>query len=336
MNINHTRTMVRAALNGELDDVATRRDPIFGVEVPTEVPGVPSGILEPRSTWADGDAYDAQAAKLARMFADNFRSYADGVPPSVREAGPRRGRRRRPRAGAGGSRRGLRARVAPRASKRAAEVGRRKISAAGDRVEEVPRWRRGHRGAYGQVQSGMTRTTPEARPMSTFALPRKVTAIAVLATIVIRAPRPARRVTGRPARGRRRQSTRTPPKPRTPRSGAVRPGARRRRSGGGRPARQPHPPPDSGPASPARSARTPSARSWRTTDGSSPISPRPRRRTTRRPAPDTAPSSERCATRPAWRAPSARAARIPPPTATEAIAAGDAVGPAATPRRPTV
>jgi phosphoenolpyruvate carboxykinase (ATP) len=61
MNINHTRTMVRAALNGELDDVATRRDPIFGVEVPTEVPGVPSGILDPRSTWADGAAYDAQA-----------------------------------------------------------------------------------------------------------------------------------------------------------------------------------------------------------------------------------------------------------------------------------
>jgi phosphoenolpyruvate carboxykinase (ATP) len=88
MNINHTRTMVRAALNGELDDVATRRDPIFGVEVPTAVPGVPSGILDPRSTWADGAAYDAQAGKLARMFADNFRSYADGVPASVRAAGP--------------------------------------------------------------------------------------------------------------------------------------------------------------------------------------------------------------------------------------------------------
>ena len=107
MNINHTRTMVRAALNGELDGVATRRDPIFGVEVPTEVPGVPSGILDPRSTWADGAAYDAQAAKLARMFADNFRSYADGVPPSVRDGGPARHRRRRPGAGAGGSRRRL-------------------------------------------------------------------------------------------------------------------------------------------------------------------------------------------------------------------------------------
>jgi phosphoenolpyruvate carboxykinase (ATP) len=88
MNINHTRTMVRAALNGELADVEYRRDPVFGVDVPTKVPGVPSGVLDPRSTWADGAGYDDQAAKLARMFADNFRAYADGVPASVRDAGP--------------------------------------------------------------------------------------------------------------------------------------------------------------------------------------------------------------------------------------------------------
>jgi phosphoenolpyruvate carboxykinase (ATP) len=88
MNINHTRTMVRAALNGELAKVAYRRDPVFGVEVPAEVPGVPSELLAPRGTWQDGAAYDAQAAKLVRMFADNFRAYADGVPESVRSAGP--------------------------------------------------------------------------------------------------------------------------------------------------------------------------------------------------------------------------------------------------------
>jgi phosphoenolpyruvate carboxykinase (ATP) len=88
MNINHTRTMVRAALNGLLDDVATRTDPIFNVEVPTSVPGVPSEILNPRSTWQDSAAYDAQARTLARMFAENFAAYAEGVPPSVRVAGP--------------------------------------------------------------------------------------------------------------------------------------------------------------------------------------------------------------------------------------------------------
>jgi phosphoenolpyruvate carboxykinase (ATP) len=89
MNINHTRTMVRAALNGHLDGIPTRTDPIFGVEVPTEVPGVPTDVLDPRSTWQDTTAYDAQAEKLAEMFVDNFRAYSDGVPPSVRAAGPR-------------------------------------------------------------------------------------------------------------------------------------------------------------------------------------------------------------------------------------------------------
>jgi phosphoenolpyruvate carboxykinase (ATP) len=88
MNINHTRTMVRAALNGELDDVATRVDPVFAVEVPTACPGVPSQVLDPRATWQDKEGYDDQAQKLARMFVENFGNYADGVPPSVRAAGP--------------------------------------------------------------------------------------------------------------------------------------------------------------------------------------------------------------------------------------------------------
>jgi phosphoenolpyruvate carboxykinase (ATP) len=88
MNIDHTRQMVRAALNGLLDDVPTRTDPIFNVEVPTAVPGVPTEVLDPRATWQDKAAYDAQAQKLARMFAQNFAGYADGVPPTVRTAGP--------------------------------------------------------------------------------------------------------------------------------------------------------------------------------------------------------------------------------------------------------
>jgi phosphoenolpyruvate carboxykinase (ATP) len=89
MNINHTRTMVRAALNGELDDVPMRIDPMLGAEVPTVCPGVPAEVLDPRATWQDKGGYDAQAGKLARMFTENFERYADGVPPSVRIAGPR-------------------------------------------------------------------------------------------------------------------------------------------------------------------------------------------------------------------------------------------------------
>jgi len=89
MDINHTRSMVRAALDGRLDDVPTVADPVFGVAVPTSCPDVPASFLQPRSTWADPAAYDRQAAALARMFVENFAAYADGVPESVRAAGPR-------------------------------------------------------------------------------------------------------------------------------------------------------------------------------------------------------------------------------------------------------
>ena len=89
MRIDHTRTMVRAALNGELRDVEYETDPVFGVEVPRTVPGVPSEILRPRDTWADPVAYDAKAQELAAMFVKNFEGYASGVPEDVRSAGPR-------------------------------------------------------------------------------------------------------------------------------------------------------------------------------------------------------------------------------------------------------
>jgi phosphoenolpyruvate carboxykinase (ATP) len=89
MNIAHTRQMVRAALNGLLDDVPTRTDPNFGVEVPTSCPDVPEEVLWPRDTWADKDAYDRQARKLASMFVENFKTFEDRVSPDVRGAGPR-------------------------------------------------------------------------------------------------------------------------------------------------------------------------------------------------------------------------------------------------------
>jgi phosphoenolpyruvate carboxykinase (ATP) len=88
MDITHTRNMVRAAIGGELRDVPTVTDPVFGVEIPTAVPGVPSEVLIPRDTWADPAAYDAAAATIARMFHDNFQAYADGVSVAVRDACP--------------------------------------------------------------------------------------------------------------------------------------------------------------------------------------------------------------------------------------------------------
>ena len=89
MKLPYTRAMVNAALAGDLDDVEFVTDPVFGVEVPTAVPGVPSEVLQPRGTWADGDAYDAAAAKLAEMFRENFGQFADQVSDAVKAAGPR-------------------------------------------------------------------------------------------------------------------------------------------------------------------------------------------------------------------------------------------------------
>ncbi len=89
MKIAYTRAMVHAALNGVLGDVPTTPDPIFGIAVPNSCPGVPIEVLNPRNTWADKAAYDMQARKLAAMFGENFKAFADQVSPEVREAGPR-------------------------------------------------------------------------------------------------------------------------------------------------------------------------------------------------------------------------------------------------------
>ena len=88
MKLPLTRAMIRAALAGSLDDVPYALDPIFNVEVPARCPDVPPDVLRPRDTWADVSAYDAQAARLARMFVENFRAFDGEVTPAVRAAGP--------------------------------------------------------------------------------------------------------------------------------------------------------------------------------------------------------------------------------------------------------
>jgi phosphoenolpyruvate carboxykinase (ATP) len=86
--IGYTRAMISAALNGGLNEIPTRKDPVFGFEVPTHCPNVPDEILTPRATWADPGAYDSQAHKLARMFIDNFKQFEGQVPSSLKNAGP--------------------------------------------------------------------------------------------------------------------------------------------------------------------------------------------------------------------------------------------------------
>jgi len=86
MPIKATRALLTAALDGSLAEAKFRKDPNFGFDVPVAVDGVDSTLLDPRSTWADADAYDAQAQKLVQMFADNFEQYIPFIDEDVKAA----------------------------------------------------------------------------------------------------------------------------------------------------------------------------------------------------------------------------------------------------------
>lgn len=88
MSLPHTRAIVKAATSGALRKVDTVRHPIFNVDVPVECPGVPSEVLDPRSTWDDAAAYDEQAFELAAMFVKNFERFTNDVSEEVVAAGP--------------------------------------------------------------------------------------------------------------------------------------------------------------------------------------------------------------------------------------------------------
>src|SRR5262249_42032677 len=89
IKLAYTRAMVSAILGGALEGVPAHPDPVFGVLVPERCPGVPPEVLRPRNAWPQPAAYDQQARQLAGLFLANFKNYADQVPESVRQAGPR-------------------------------------------------------------------------------------------------------------------------------------------------------------------------------------------------------------------------------------------------------
>jgi len=72
ISIKNTRSLLNAALDGELDDVETVRHPVFGLRMPTQCPNVESDILNPRNVWSDKGAYDQAATQLRGMFQENF------------------------------------------------------------------------------------------------------------------------------------------------------------------------------------------------------------------------------------------------------------------------
>ncbi|HWJ89297.1 MAG TPA: phosphoenolpyruvate carboxykinase [Pelagibacterium sp.] len=88
ISIKDTRRLLGAALSGELINVPSRIDPVFGFQVPLAVEGVESQLLSPRDTWADKDAYDRQSAKLVALFEENFEKFA-AADVQIAEAGPR-------------------------------------------------------------------------------------------------------------------------------------------------------------------------------------------------------------------------------------------------------
>lgn len=89
MKLGYTRAILDAIHAGQLATAPTMTDPVFGFEIVTACPNVPSEILIPRQTWADPAAYDATLKKLAGLFQSNFAHYADIAGPEVVAAGPR-------------------------------------------------------------------------------------------------------------------------------------------------------------------------------------------------------------------------------------------------------
>jgi phosphoenolpyruvate carboxykinase (ATP) len=89
IKLKYTRAIIDAIHDGALDNVEVEVDPIFGFEVPVTCPGVPSELLQPRSTWTDPVAYDEKARLLTERFAQNFELYKAGSGPEIIEAGPR-------------------------------------------------------------------------------------------------------------------------------------------------------------------------------------------------------------------------------------------------------
>jgi len=88
IKLRYTRAMVRAAIEGVLDEVETVVDPVFGLQIPVRCPDVPDTVLNPRATWSDGAAYDRQVRELALRFRDNFEKIAH-LAPELKDVGPK-------------------------------------------------------------------------------------------------------------------------------------------------------------------------------------------------------------------------------------------------------
>lgn len=85
--IPHTRAIIKAALEGTLETLPCRVDPVFGFKVPLSCPGVPEEIFTPEKTWPNPEKYQEQALMLARRFRENFQKFKD-IPAEISIASP--------------------------------------------------------------------------------------------------------------------------------------------------------------------------------------------------------------------------------------------------------
>lgn len=89
MSLKYTRAIIDAIHDGSLAEADTAADPVFGFEVPSSCNGVPDEILVPKNTWADKEAFDETATKLAGLFVENFKKFEAGASDEIKAAGPK-------------------------------------------------------------------------------------------------------------------------------------------------------------------------------------------------------------------------------------------------------
>jgi len=88
ISLKNTRALIKGALEGAFDEAEFQEMPVFGFQIPTSCPGVPSEVLNPRNTWIDKGEYDEKLYVLANEFTKNFKQYAQKASTEVLLAAP--------------------------------------------------------------------------------------------------------------------------------------------------------------------------------------------------------------------------------------------------------
>lgn len=89
IKLKYTRSLITAALTGQLNDVDYIKDEVFGLSMPVSCPDVPTEILNPRNTWEDKAAYDKKANELAQSFVKNFEAFESNASEEIMNAAPK-------------------------------------------------------------------------------------------------------------------------------------------------------------------------------------------------------------------------------------------------------